>query len=51
MELNGIKLFPSEVVVHITRVDDISHWTREVEGEKTRTVFGFDYSLEPMVGT
>ena len=34
MELHGIKLFPSEVAVHIIRVDDMSHWTGEVVGEK-----------------
>ena len=34
MELNGIKLFLSEVAVHITRVDDILHWMEEVEGKK-----------------
>ena len=34
IELHGIKLFPLELAVHITQVDDMSHWTREVVGEK-----------------
>ena len=34
MELNGLKLFPSEVAVRITRVDDALHWTGEVMGER-----------------
>ena len=34
MELHGLKLFPYEVAVHITRVDDASHWTGEVIGER-----------------
>ena len=34
MELHGIKLFPLEVAVHITRVDNMTHWTGEVVGEK-----------------
>ena len=34
MELHGLKLFPYEVAVHITRVDDASHWIREIVGER-----------------
>ena len=34
MALHGVKLFSLEVAVYITRVDDISHWTGEVVGEK-----------------
>ena len=33
MELNGSKLFPSEVVVRITEARDESQWTGEVVGE------------------
>ena len=29
MELNGMRLFPSEVAMRITRVDDELHWTKE----------------------
>ncbi len=30
MELNGSKLFPFKVVLCITRVDDVLHWTGEI---------------------
>ena len=40
MELNGLKLFPSEVAVRITRVDDTLHWTGEVVGERLGMCIG-----------
>ena len=40
MALDGVKLFSSEVAVYITRVDDISHWTGEVVGEKLGLCMG-----------
>lgn len=33
-QLHGSKLFPSEVAVRITRVDDALHWTGEIVGER-----------------
>lgn len=40
MELHGLKLFPSEVAVRITRVDDALHWTGEVVGERLGLCMG-----------
>ena len=40
MELNGLKLFLSEVAVRITRVDDTLHWTGEVVGERLGMCIG-----------
>lgn len=34
MELNGMRLFPSEVAVRVTHVDDELHWTGDVVGER-----------------
>ena len=39
-ELHGLKLFPSEVAVRIIRVDDASHWTGEVVGERLGLCMG-----------
>jgi hypothetical protein len=40
MELHGLKLFPSEVAVRITRIDDALHWTGEVIGERLGLCMG-----------
>lgn len=40
MDLNGLKLFPSEVAVRITRVDDALHWIGEIMGERLGMCLG-----------
>lgn len=40
IELHGLKLFPYEVAVHITQIDDALHWTGEVVGERIGLCIG-----------
>src|SRR5579875_2006317 len=40
MELHGCRMFPSKVAVRIIQVDDASHWTGEVVGERLGACMG-----------